>query len=195
MLRPSRPMIRPFMSSEGSSTSVTVVSAVALAATRCSASATRLRARRFASDAASSSIWRTRAGELVAHLGLGLLEDLPVRLAGRQLGDALELAPLAVAELLQLFLELLEVDLAVGDALVAPGELGELLVDLIFFREDALLDLDDLVAPFAELRLELASQLDGELAGFDLALAAGRFGLAAGVVEQQLAGALGRVEP
>ncbi len=38
MLRPSRPMIRPFMSSEGSSTSETVVSAAWLAATRWSAS-------------------------------------------------------------------------------------------------------------------------------------------------------------
>ena len=60
MLRPSRPMIRPFMSSDGSSTSVTVVSAAWLAATRWSASATRLRARRFASSCASSSAWRTR---------------------------------------------------------------------------------------------------------------------------------------
>ena len=60
MFRPSRPMMRPFMSSDGSSTSVTVVSAAALAATRCRASATRFRARRFASPAASSSIWRTR---------------------------------------------------------------------------------------------------------------------------------------
>ena len=60
MLRPSRPMIRPFMSSEGSSTTVTVVSAVWLAATRCSASATRFRARRFDSARASSSSVRTR---------------------------------------------------------------------------------------------------------------------------------------
>ena len=51
MLRPSRPMIRPFMSSEGSSTSETVVSAAWLAATRWSASATRFRARRLASVA------------------------------------------------------------------------------------------------------------------------------------------------
>ena len=59
MFRPSRPMMRPFMSSEGSSTSDTVVSAAWLAATRWRASATRLRARRFASVRASSSIWRT----------------------------------------------------------------------------------------------------------------------------------------
>ena len=49
MLRPSRPMMRPFMSSDGSSTIETVVSAAWLAATRCRASATRLRARRLAS--------------------------------------------------------------------------------------------------------------------------------------------------
>ncbi len=55
MFRPSRPMIRPFISSLGSSTRDTVVSAAWLAATRWSASATRLRARRFASVRASSS--------------------------------------------------------------------------------------------------------------------------------------------
>ena len=59
MFRPSRPMIRPFMSSDGSSTTDTVVSAAWLAATRWSASATRLRARRLASIRASSSSWRT----------------------------------------------------------------------------------------------------------------------------------------
>ena len=59
MLRPSRPMIRPFMSSEASSTTLTVVSAVWLAATRWSASATRVRARRLESVRASSSSWRT----------------------------------------------------------------------------------------------------------------------------------------
>ena len=59
MLRPSRPMIRPFMSSEASSTTLTVVSAVWLAATRCRASATSARARRFASVRASSSSCRT----------------------------------------------------------------------------------------------------------------------------------------
>ena len=60
MFLPSRPMIRPFMSSLGSSTIETVVSAAWLAATRCSASATRFRARRFASARASSSSCRTR---------------------------------------------------------------------------------------------------------------------------------------
>ena len=60
MLRPSRPMMRPFMSSDGSSTIETVVSAAWLAATRWSESATRLRARRLASICASSSSSRTR---------------------------------------------------------------------------------------------------------------------------------------
>ena len=60
ILRPSRPMMRPFMSSEGSSISETVVSEAWLAATRWRASATRLRARRFASARASSSACRTR---------------------------------------------------------------------------------------------------------------------------------------
>ena len=59
MLRPSRPMMRPFMSSEGSSTRLAVVSAAWLAATRWSASPTSARARRFASACASSSAMRT----------------------------------------------------------------------------------------------------------------------------------------
>ena len=124
MLRPSRPMIRPFMSSEGSSTSETVVSAAWLAATRWSASATRLRARRLASDCASSSIcrtrrassWRTSSSERCQHLGLRLVDGHP--------GDALELDELLLLRRLQLLLELAGVHLAVGDSLLAPVELG-----------------------------------------------------------------------
>ena len=85
MLRPSRPMIRPFMSSDGSSTSETVVSAAWLAATRWSASATRLRARRRASDCASSSIcrtrrassWRTRSSERASTSAFASLTVIP----------------------------------------------------------------------------------------------------------------------
>ena len=74
MFRPSRPMIRPFMSSDGSSTSDTVVSAAWLAATRWSASATRFRARRFASACASSSHLPHQPRHLVAHQLLRPLE-------------------------------------------------------------------------------------------------------------------------
>ena len=121
MLRPSRPMMRPFMSSEGSSTTETVVSAVWLAATRWSASATMLRARRFASSRASSSSLAHAARELVPDQLLRALEQVRLRLADGHPGDALELAELALAGLFQLVLELLSVGLAVGDPLLAPA--------------------------------------------------------------------------
>ena len=62
MLRPSRPMMRPFSSSDLSSTTETVVSTAWLDATRCITAARMLRARRSASRRVSSSTWRiTRA--------------------------------------------------------------------------------------------------------------------------------------
>ena len=91
MLRPSRPMMRPFMSSDGSSTSETVVSAAWLAATRWRASATRLRARRRASDCASSSSWRTRRASSWRTSSSERVEDLRLRLVHGHAGDALQL--------------------------------------------------------------------------------------------------------
>src|SRR6478672_9034259 len=58
MLRPSRPMMRPFMSSDGSWTTETVVSAAWLAARRCMATERIERTRRSASRFVSSSTWR-----------------------------------------------------------------------------------------------------------------------------------------
>ena len=58
MLRPSRPMMRPFNSSDLSSTTETVVSTAWLEATRCMTVARMLRARRSASWRVSSSTWR-----------------------------------------------------------------------------------------------------------------------------------------
>ena len=60
MLRPSRPMMRPFMSSEGSSTIETVVSAAWLAAVRWMPIEMMLRTRRSDSWRASSSMMRMR---------------------------------------------------------------------------------------------------------------------------------------
>ena len=58
MLRPSRPMMRPFSSSDFSSTTDTVVSTACPPATRCIQVARMLRARRSASWRVSSSTWR-----------------------------------------------------------------------------------------------------------------------------------------
>ncbi len=60
MLRPSRPMIRPFMSSADSWTTDTVVSAAWPAARRCMHTERMLRTRRSASRLVCSSIWRIR---------------------------------------------------------------------------------------------------------------------------------------
>ena len=62
MLRPLRPMMRPFISSEGSETVETVTSATCSLATRWIAVVIILRARTSASSLASASTWRiTRA--------------------------------------------------------------------------------------------------------------------------------------
>ena len=166
---------------------MTVDSAAALAATRCSASATRFRARRFASVAASSSSLAHPSGELVAHLLLRGGEDPLPRLAGRHAGDPLELGAVAQLELLHLLLQLPQVNLAVGDALLAAGQLGQLPVDVVLLREDALLDLHHRVAPLTELLLEVGAQLDRLLARLDRSLPARRVGLAARLVQQQRA--------
>ena len=60
MLRPSRPMIRPFISSLGSSTRRVVDSLAWVAARRCIATERMLRARRSASCLVSSSMSRSR---------------------------------------------------------------------------------------------------------------------------------------
>src|SRR5205823_4910622 len=80
------------------------------------------------------------AREVVAHLLLRVDEDLLPRLADRQPRDPLQLSALRVARLFQLLLELFQVHLAVGDALLAARELRQLAVDLVLFLEDALLD-------------------------------------------------------
>ena len=59
------------------------------------------------------------------------------------------------------------------------AQLDELPLDLLFLREDALLDLQHLLAPVCELRVDLAAQPDGLLAGLDLRLAPHRIALAA----------------
>jgi hypothetical protein len=92
--------------------------------------------------------------------------------------DALELRDLRVARLLEVFLELLGVHLAVEDALLAPSELGQLLVDVLLLRQNALLDLENLRAPLGDLVLDLGPQPDRGLTRLDLPFAAQRVGLA-----------------
>ena len=73
MLRPSRPMMRPFISSAGRCSTLTTVSVVCSLATRCTASTTTLRARFVA-------------------LGPGLVLDVPHQQGGLALGLVLDRA-------------------------------------------------------------------------------------------------------
>ena len=76
--------------------------------------------------------------------------------------------------------------LAVGDALLAPRELGQLAVDLVLLGEDALLDLDDLGPALGDLLLDLRAELHRLLARLDLSLAPHRLCLAASLGEEKL---------
>ena len=99
MLRPSRPMMRPFMSSAGSWTTDTVVSAAWPAARRCMTTERMLRTRRSASRLVSSSICAQEPGRVVADLVLELLEQELLGLRRRQARDALERAHGLLADL------------------------------------------------------------------------------------------------
>src|SRR5207247_2145752 len=98
------------------------------------------------------------AGELVPDEILGTLEQVLLRLVHRHPGDALQLGELDIARRLLLLLELTEVLLPVGKPLFSACELGELTVDLLLLRKDALLDLDDPPAMLRDLRLGLRPQ-------------------------------------
>ena len=103
MLRPSRPMMRPFISSLGSETAETVVSAVCSAAIRWMASATIF----FASRSAFRSPSRESRGA-VGGVGLRLLlqpaDQLGLRVLGRHAGHLLEPAALVGHEPVELLL-------------------------------------------------------------------------------------------
>ena len=85
MLRPSRPMIRPLRSSDGSWTTDTVVSAVWLLAVRWMATERMFRARRSASWRVSSSISRTTrdiatrlcSSTLASRVSRAWVDDIP----------------------------------------------------------------------------------------------------------------------
>ena len=127
------------------------------------------------------------ARELVPRLLFPTLEEQRPCLGLRQPRHALELGELGLLRLLELLLELANVLLPVGDALVAARELLELLLDLGLFRQDALLDLQHLCPPVGQFRVDLAAQADSLLAGLDLRLTPHSVALAARIVEQLVA--------
>ena len=127
------------------------------------------------------------APEIVADELLRALEHVALRLFDREAGDALELPQLFVLRRLGLLLELLQVRLAVEEALLAAFEVGEPLVDPPLLRGDAFLDLDDLRTPVFELLLEFGAQLERVLARLHLSLTADGRGGPLGVGVEALA--------
>ena len=124
MLRPSRPMIRPFISSPGSSISRVVVSLACAPAIRLIAIARMLRALRSASRLVSSSICiRARPGA-VARVVLDVGDQQLLGLVRRQPGEPLELLALHGLLPLQLLGLLVEVALAVVEGPLAALDLA-----------------------------------------------------------------------
>src|SRR5579862_218349 len=125
-------------------------------------------------------------GQLVARLRLPPLDEVRPGVCLRHPGDSLELRDPRGPCVLELVLECPEVRLPVGEPLMSPVELGELLLDLELLRQHAPLDLQDLCAPVGELRVDLTAQRDGLLPAVDLRFAANSFRLPAGVLEEPL---------
>ncbi len=187
MLRPSRPMIRPFMSSEGSSISDEVVSAAWLAATRWRASATRFRARRFASTCASSSSWRTRRAR-------------SCRISSSDCARSLALASLTVIPEIRssssssrcfVCFRSSWSSLTWTSRSERPCSRRSISFwrrfDLVLSCDCPFLDLRDPRALLGDLLLDLGAQADGILAGLDLRLAADRLGFPPGLAHARLA--------
>src|SRR5581483_8036264 len=108
------------------------------------------------------------AGQFVPDELLGTRQDLRLGLPDREAGDPLELGDLAVLGLLALLLELLDVSLAIGDALLPAFELEQAAVEVVLARVEPLALAED-VAPLAlELALDLGAVLDGSFLGFQL---------------------------
>ena len=129
MFRPSRPMMRPFISSFGSATAETVVSAVCSAAMRWMASATIFFASRSALRRALSRISRRRLAGVGLRLLLQSADQLGLGLLGGHAGHLLEPAALLGDELLELLLPRLDELLAAAEVAGAPADLAVALLD------------------------------------------------------------------
>ena len=147
MLRPSRPMIRPFISSLGSSISRVVVSLACVPASRPIAIERMLRARRSASRFVSSSIWMQDPARLVSRILLDVGDQHLLGLGGGQPRQPLQLLALHLLLPLQLLGLAVEVALAVGEGALATLDVGELQPCSLGVVEGAFLQPCDLLAP------------------------------------------------
>ena len=198
MFRPSRPMIRPFMSSLGRSTTETVDSTTCSAADRwmaplmISAASWRLLAR------VSSSIRLTDLDGFEPGLVLDLADDLGLGLVLGHPGDALELGHLLLDDLVDLLLLVLDLLLLLEDAAllgrdvaVAAVESLDLAVEVLFLVDETALGLVELAAFVLGLVLELGVGRGELLAGLVLGLADDLVGLALGLVDDAVGFLLG----
>ena len=162
MLRPSRPMIRPFISSLGSSTSRVVLSPGVLS---------RKPLHRHREDVprpALGLVSRLALDLLQPQRGLmaGLLLDVRYQdllcLRGAQARDPLQLAPLDALGALELLGLLLDVALAILEDLKPPFDVGSLHLQGLDLAEGALLHARDLGA--ASLKLVVGTPPHAALA-------------------------------
>ena len=127
------------------------------------------------------------AGELVPDQVLRALEQVVLRLRDGEPRDLLELRERFVLRRLQLVLELLDVRLPVGEALVAAFDLRRPAGQLVLGGRDPFLGACSFAAPLLHLILDLTSKLDRHLARLDLRLAANRLGFALGDMDARTA--------
>ena len=201
MFRPSRPMMRPFISSLGSGTAATVLSAVCSAASRWIAIAMIRRASRSALFFACSLMSRTRAGGLAPGLVLHPLQDLAPRILGGEAGDPLQLGLLLQRQLVGLQLPGVEASsfpLSDSSRLSSPRSRAFDLLDLPVLPARALLGPAlrplPLLAPALDLAVQVLAQLERLHLGreHDLGLGGLRFPRGVGQATLRLAPRLDR---
>jgi hypothetical protein len=126
-------------------------------------------------------------GQLVADELLRALEHLGAGFVDRHPREALELGELLLLGRLELLLKLARVHLTVGDPLFPAVELDDLPLELPVLRGQPLLHPQRLRLTGVDVALELLPEPHGLLLRLQLGLAAERLGLAAGLLEQELA--------
>ena len=183
MLRPSRPMIRPFMSSDGNAIVVTVDSAVCSEARRWMARVMMRRARPSASSRALVSSSRTV--DIASRLASSSMRFMSAGLGfrGRHAGDPLELLADVLDAALDLTAGLRERFLFRGQLASLALELAVLVLELLLALIDPLFPAVDLGPAGLDLFLECLAKAQDLVLGLDDGFPATGFGVSFGVGE------------
>ena len=185
MLRPSRPMIRPFISSDGRWTTETVCSAVWSAATRWMAVITMSRALSWASSRALRSMARAILTASCSASSRTASMRIAFGVLGRHVGDPLERDDLLAVGSGEVLAGLVELAFAIEQLAIALLEHVGALIELFVALEEPAFEAGQLGAAGAGLFLGLALHpqllvlgLEDEflLAGAGLGLDAARLG-------------------